>query len=193
MHRPPLAVGRFLRGVDKKQGGEREGTCGGRSNEGQWFDISPCHRHGVAPPALTATTTITAILHPVRRRVLISTGYAPSPGFFRRKLSRTVVDSMKPPRYPSSLHPFFPRAREIWRMERVVRGTRTLYNATSIDHRGNRRHSTFWPSCYLPCYPRLRYFLYLWKPLSMIRSLFFFPRFLPRCWYFFSRFNFYPG
>lgn len=146
MHRPPLAVGRFLRGVDKKQGGEREGTCGGSSNEGQWFDISPCHRHGVAPPALTATTTITAILHPVRRRVLISTGYAPSPGFFRRKLSRTVVDSMKPPRYPSSLHPFFPRAREIWRMERVVRGTRTLYNVTSIDHRGNRRPSTFWPS-----------------------------------------------
>lgn len=146
MHRPPLAVGRFLRGVDKKQGGEREGICGGSSNEGQWFDISPCHRHGVAPPALTATTTITAILHPVRRRVLISTGYAPSPGFFRRKLSRTVVDSMKPPRYPSSLHPFFPRAREIWRMERVVRGTRTLYNATSIDHRGNRRPSTFWPS-----------------------------------------------
>lgn len=48
MHRPPLAVGRFLRGVDKKQGGEREGTGGGRSNEGQWFDISPCHRHGVA-------------------------------------------------------------------------------------------------------------------------------------------------
>lgn len=58
-------------------------------------------------------------------------------------------------------------------MERVERGTRTLYNVTSIDHRGNRRRSLrhFRPG--LPSYRRLRYFLYF-RPRhcqTVLRSL----------------------
>lgn len=58
-------------------------------------------------------------------------------------------------------------------MERVERGTRTLYNVTSIDHRGNRRRSLrhFRPG--LPSYRRLRYFLYF-RPRhcqTLLRSL----------------------
>lgn len=117
MHRPPLAVGRFLRGVDKKQGGmEREGSSGGREatrDNGLTYRpvIATVLLHQLWPPSPPNTQYVVAHLsRPV---------YASSPGFFRRKLSWAVVDSMKPSRYPLLFPP--PSSRR--NMKNGTRGT----------------------------------------------------------------------